>query len=291
MSEGANEPWDTGKVVKKNLKAKAFRKVERKEIREVEIEVVRAPLVRAPPRTETRSAPAITPTLAKDSVRQTPPQAIPLTHLETAANAAPTVTQAVVREPQKPGARSVDVAHVPSSAGAAGPRNDQGPVQGALLALADAIYKDVGHPGSILQTPRGVAFSVRHDTGAGEIHTQRAMTVPLPEGHSTSHQASLAIELENRAHLVLDITTNATSLQELKALAFDALQFRRNSRCFTILVYIRVAGPGIPQEQAEKIAHGYDLVFGIDEEHARTEQRYAALRARVSTWLSAAAKA
>lgn len=305
MSDASGEPWDQGKIVKRNLKARAFRKVEKREIREVEIEVVRAPLVRAPPPSPPMAPPQLKPALAKDAVRETPPQTIPVAHLAATALAAATsgatasgstttpavAAGAVVRETQKPGARSVESAALPSSASAAGPRMDHGSVHGALLAIADALYRDVGHPGTILQTPKGVAFSVRHDIGAGEVRTMHTVTVPLPEGHSTSHQSAIAIELENRAHLVLDIVPSTASLADLKAHAFDALQFRRNSRCFTALVFIRIPGPGLVQEQAERVAHGYDLFFGIEEEHARTEQRYAALRSRVGTWLSAAAKA
>lgn len=275
MSDSEPNPWESGKIVKRALKARAFRKVDRRDIREVEIEVVKAPLVKAP-------APAAgvvppPPVLAKDTVRQTPPQTIP-------------VAEAFVREPQKPGARLAEGPSLPSGA-LPGARMDQGPVQGALLAVADALYKDIGHPGTILQTPKGIAFSVRRDVGTGEVHTHHTLTVPLPEGHTTSHPAAIAIELENRASLVLDVLPSHASLTEVKAHAFDALQFRRNSRCFTVLVFLRVPGPGLTQEQVESIAHGYDLVFGIEEEHARTEARYAALRSRIVTWLGAAAKA
>ncbi|MHB8633135.1 MAG: hypothetical protein ACYDBQ_04080 [Thermoplasmatota archaeon] len=276
-----DSPWESGKVVKKSLKARAFRKVDRRDIREVEIEVVRAPLVRHAlrPTQETAAAPA-----PVKEVRQTAPQAIPVAAFRAAT------APAVVKEIAKPGARSAEDPHLPSSAIAL-PRTDRGPALGALLAIADALYKDVGHPGTILQTPRGVAFSVRHDVGTGEVRTEHALPLPLPEGHATSHTAALAIELENRAQLVLDIVASTTTLADLKAHGFDALQFRRNSRCFTILVFVRLPGPGITQAQAESIAHGYDLFFGVEEEHARSEQRYSALRSRVQSWLQAAAKA
>ena len=323
MSGAAREPWDSGKIVKRSLKARNFRKVDRREVREVEIEVVRAPLVKGPPpsaETELPPPPTIeraASVAAREFVRQTPPQTLtPLGSVGggTAGQAlAPTAAAAIpfavatgalaessramrgegtvlVRDTHS-APRGAETQTLPSSAHAASHRNDGGAVHGAMLTLSDGIYREVGQAGSILQTPKGVAFSVRRDLAAGEVHSQRSLTVPLPGGHTTSHPAAIAIELENGAHLVLDILPSSASLTEIKAHGFDALQFRRNARCFTVLVLVRVAGPGIAQEQVEAIAHGYDLVFGVDEEHARSDARYAALRGRVTAWLSAASKA
>jgi hypothetical protein len=44
----------------------------------------------------------------------------------------------------------------------------------------------------------------------------------------------------------------------------------------------------MPQQQAEALGHGYDVVFGIDEADVHSELKFASLRNRVQTWIAAA---
>ena len=157
----------------------------------------------------------------------------------------------------------------------------------ARATLAEAVYHEVGKPGSLLQHPNGFAFEVRPGLGQGNGHTNHRVLVPLPGGHVTAHTADLAIELEGGAMLVLDVLTSESTLAQVKAHAFDALQLRGISSCYAVLVFIQGRG-GMEREQAESVCHGYDHFFGVSADHARDPTKYAALRTRVAQWIKAA---
>jgi len=153
--------------------------------------------------------------------------------------------------------------------------------------LAEAVYHEVGRPGSLLQHGGGIGFAVRPGLGDGEGRTNHRVLVPLPGGHVTAHQADLAIELDGGGLLVLDVLTSESTLGAVKAHAFDALQLRGVSQCYAVLVFVHGHG-GLEREQVESVAHGYDHFFGVAADHARDPTKYTALRSRVASWIKAA---
>lgn len=157
----------------------------------------------------------------------------------------------------------------------------------ARATLAEAIYHEVGKPGSLLQHGGGVGFLVRPGLGEGNGHTNHRVLVPLPGGHVTAHQADLCIELEGGAMLVLDVLTSESTLAQVKAHAFDALQLRGISSCYAVLVFVQGRG-GLSREQVESVCHGYDHFFGVQGDQARDSSKYTALRSRIATWIKAA---
>ena len=157
----------------------------------------------------------------------------------------------------------------------------------ARATLAEAVYHEVGKPGSLLHHPTGIAFQVRPGLGEGSGHTNHRVLVPLPGGQSTSHSADLAIELDGGALLVLDVLSSETTLAQVKAHAFDALQLRGISSCYAVLVFVQGRG-GLEREHVESVCHGYDHFFGVGADHARDPTKYTALRSRVATWIKAA---
>ncbi|MEA3137494.1 MAG: hypothetical protein QOJ26_1100 [Thermoplasmata archaeon] len=157
----------------------------------------------------------------------------------------------------------------------------------ARATLAEAVFHEVGKPGSLLKHPTGIAFQVRPGLGEGNGHTNHKVLVPLPGGHVTGHTADLAVELEGGALLVLDVLTSESTLAQVKAHAFDALQLRGISSCYAVLVFVQGRG-GLEREQVESVCHGYDHFFGVDADHAREPTKYTALRSRVASWIKAA---
>jgi hypothetical protein len=136
----------------------------------------------------------------------------------------------------------------------------------ARATIAQALYHEVGKPGSLIAHPTGVAFSVRPGLGTGEARSHHRIHVPLPGGNGTNHLADLAIELDNGALLVLDVLTAQSSLSEVKAKAFDALQLRGLSQCYAVLVFVHGKG-GLERDHVEAVAHGYDHFFGVESDH------------------------
>jgi hypothetical protein len=157
----------------------------------------------------------------------------------------------------------------------------------ARATLAEAVYHEVGKPGSLIQHPTGAGFLVREGLGQGNGHTNHRVLVPLPGGQSTAHAADLAIELDGGALLVLDVLTSESTLAQVKAHAFDALQLRGVSQCYAVLVFVQGRG-GLLREQVESLCHGYDHFFGVAADHARDPAKYTALRSRVAAWIKAA---
>lgn len=157
----------------------------------------------------------------------------------------------------------------------------------ARATIAQALYHEVGRPGSLLSHPTGVAFSIRPGLGAGEARSHHRIHVPLPGGNGTNHLADLAIELDNGALLVLDVLTAQSSLSEVKAKAFDALQLRGLSQCYAVLVFVHGKG-GLERDHVEAVAHGYDHFFGVESDGVADSSRYTALKARVTQWIKAA---
>lgn len=157
----------------------------------------------------------------------------------------------------------------------------------ARATLAEAVYHEVGKPGSLLQHGGGIGFLVRPGLGEGNGHTNHRVLVPLPGGHVTAHQADLCIELDGGAMLVLDVLTSESTLAQVKAHAFDALQLRGISSCYAVLVFVQGHG-GLSREQVESVCHGYDHFFGVAADQARDSSKYTALRSRIATWIKAA---
>lgn len=180
------------------------------------------------------------------------------------------------------------VEHKAVSAVAFQPLTDGAALPLARAVLTEGLYKDVGEKGSKMQHPTGITFHLNPKWADGVVHTQHNVTVPLQNGHAASHLADLVVALDNRAVLVLDLVASSVTPVEMKALAFDALQLHQMDRCFTVLVYVRTPGSGMPQQQAEALGHGYDVVFGIDEADVHSELKFASLRNRIQTWIAAA---
>lgn len=157
----------------------------------------------------------------------------------------------------------------------------------ARATIAEAVYHEVGKPGSLIQHPTGAGFLVREGLGQGNGHTNHRVLVPLPGGQATAHSADLAIELEGGGLLVLDVLTSESTLAQVKAHAFDALQLRGVSHCYAVLVFVQGRG-GLGREQVESVCHGYDHFFGVAADHARDPTKYTALRSRVAAWIKAA---
>jgi hypothetical protein len=182
----------------------------------------------------------------------------------------------------------VPVEHKAVAAVAFQPMQDGAALPLARAVLAEGLYKDIGAKGSKMQHPKGTTFHLNPKWGDGVVHTEHNVVVPLQAGHVAGHQADLVVQLDNHALLVLDIVASSVTAVEMKALAFDALQLHQVERCFTVLVFVRTPGAGMPQEQAEALGHGYDLAFGIDEADVHSELKFASLRNRIQTWLAAA---
>ena len=195
-----------------------------------------------------------------------------------------------VVEPHTPG-RPLEVGAEVRRAAAPAPASleDDEKRRGARRAVMHALFKDVGKAGSTMQHPTGMTFTLDPKVASGDVRSPDAITIPLPEGHTTRHTADIHLELDNGARLVLDVLPSYARLESVKAHAYDALQLRRLDRCFSALVFLRCPGSGLTQEQVEGLGHGYDYIFGIDEEHLHSEMRYSALRGRVGAWLRAAA--
>jgi hypothetical protein len=168
------------------------------------------------------------------------------------------------------------------------PMQDGAALPLARAVLAEGLYKDLGEKGSKMQHPTGMTFHLNPKWGDGVVHTQKNVVVPLQAGHVAGHLADLVVELDNHALLVVDLVASSVSALEMKALAYDALQLHQLERCFTVLVYVRTPGAGMPQEQAEALGHGYDLAFGIEEADVHSELKFASLRNRIQTWVAAA---
>ena len=163
----------------------------------------------------------------------------------------------------------------------------KGPVDAARATIAQALYHEIGKPGSLLSLPQGIAFSVRPGLGSGEVHTHHRIQVPLPGGNATHHLCDLAIELEDGALLVLDVLGSQSTMSEVKARAFDALQLRSLSQCYAVLVFLQGPG-GLERDHIEAVAHGYDHFFGVPADHVGDPTRFTALNARVAQWINAA---
>jgi hypothetical protein len=217
---------------------------------------------------------------ASESQRPTLPPA----HHGANPPANPPAGQAKARPP--PGREPVE--HKAVSALAFQPMQDGAALPLARAVLAEGLYKDLGAKGSKMQHPTGTTFHLNPKWADGVVHTQKNIVVPLQAGHVAAHLADLVVELDNRALLVLDIVASSVSPLEMKALAYDALQLHQVDRCFTVLVYVRTPGMGMPQEQAEALGHGYDLAFGIEEADVHSELKFASLRNRIQTWVAAA---
>lgn len=167
------------------------------------------------------------------------------------------------------------------------PLEVKGPADAARATLAQALYHEVGKPGSLLSHPSGIGFSVRPGLGQGEAHTHHRIRVPLPGGNATTHVADVAIELENGALLVLDVLTSHSTIADVKARAFDALQLRSLPQCYAVLVFVQGPG-GLERDHVEAVAHGYDHFFGVAADHVADPARFTALKARVTQWIKAA---
>ncbi|MEA3190853.1 MAG: hypothetical protein QOD77_1435 [Thermoplasmata archaeon] len=195
---------------------------------------------------------------------------------------------ALQQEAAAPTARTLQQAEAAPAPGAArrAAELDGGAIALARSVIAEAVYREFGAGGSKVQQPKGMNFLLHPRRPAGVVRTQHNLMLPLPSGMATSHHADVVVELENGAVLMLDVVPSSVSVTELKARAFDALQLRRLDLAFSILVFVRAPG-GMPQEQAEALGHGYDFHFGIAEDQVHSEQSFAALRARIGSWLDA----
>jgi hypothetical protein len=193
-------------------------------------------------------------------------------------------------ESRRPAAavQEVPVEHRAVAAVAFQPLQDGAALPLARAVLAEGLYKDIGQKGSKMDHPTGMTFHLNAKWADGVVHTQHNVVVPLQAGHVAGHVADIVVELDNRAQLVVDFVASSITPVEMKALAFDALQLHQAERCFTVLVFVRTPGAGMPQEQAEALGHGYDVAFGIDEADVHSELKFASLRNRIQTWLAAA---
>lgn len=170
------------------------------------------------------------------------------------------------------------------------PTLDGDSVANARTVLAHALFREFGEPGTELRQPRGSMFTIASARGDGAVRTQHLVTIPLPSGHVVSHEADVVVELDNKAVLMVDVVASHTPPEAIKARSFDALLLRRIERSFSVLVVVRTPGPGIHADQLEAIAHGYDMHFNIDAANVVLESKFAALRARITAWLQAAAR-
>lgn len=153
--------------------------------------------------------------------------------------------------------------------------------------LLHGLYKEVGVPGSLLDHPTGHSFTLQSRYGEGAVHTHHGFLVPLGDGYSVRHEANLVAELEDGRTIYVDILGSHESVERAKALGFDALRLKNSGRrkFHGALVYVRFRHAGMPQEQVEAIAEGYDYVFGISTDDTRLFLKYAALKSELVKWL------
>lgn len=170
---------------------------------------------------------------------------------------------------------------VPPAPSVAGPK--EAPVAVARATLLEALYKEVGQPGSLLQHPHGQSFVLRPDVREGAVHTHRTLMVPLPKNGSVPHTADVAVELEDGAAVFVDVLDSNARLEDLKADAFDATLLKTKSRAphFSVLVYVRLPHPVHSQDLVEAVAHSYDYVFGIDETNVSLAVKFAACTSEI----------
>jgi hypothetical protein len=159
----------------------------------------------------------------------------------------------------------------------------------ARATIAQTLFHEIGRSGSLMTHKGGLGFSLRANLAEGQCHTKRRVSVPLPGGNSSGHIGDFVIELDSGGLLLLDVLSSQSTLEEVKAHAFDALQLRGVSDCFAILVFLHGNG-GLSREQVEALAHGYDHFFGLNAEYAKDSARLTALRARVVQWVKAASR-
>jgi hypothetical protein len=214
--------------------------------------------------------------------------------LEAEADLAATHVGVTVAAPPAPtGTKSIPGAAAPSPAPKNGMQSnrleDRSTVTLARSVLAEALYKDLGTRGSRLDSPTGSSFHLQMGRGEGVVRVPHTVLLALPERQMVPHAADLAIELDNGSTLVLDIVTSSVGLEDMKARAFDAMQMMRLGKCFSVLVFVRIPGSGMAQSQAEAMAGAYAYQFSLEEDGVHSEAKFAALRARIRTWLEAAA--
>jgi hypothetical protein len=150
----------------------------------------------------------------------------------------------------------------------------------ARATLLDALYKDLGQAGSLVQTPQGEHFELDADRAEGSAHAPHGLRVPLPHGGSVPHQADLAVHLEDGRLVYVDILDTASRLQDFKAAAFDAQHLKAGpKKVFAALVLVRLDHATITQDLVESLAHSFDWVFGVDAANVSLGAKFAALRA------------
>lgn len=156
----------------------------------------------------------------------------------------------------------------------------------ATRTLFDALLKEIGAPGSLLDHPQGRSFALAPDHGDGAVHSNYGLQVPLESGHTARHVANLVVELEGGRILYVDILDTRESLERAKALGFDALHFKNSTKKYHgCLVLVRGKLGGAPQGQLEAIGHGYQYVFGIDEENVSLGIKFAACSSELLKWI------
>lgn len=161
----------------------------------------------------------------------------------------------------------------------------------ARMTLLDALFKNLGQPGSLLEHPKGRSFNLSPEVGEGIVHSQYQVMAPMPTGGTVAHNADIVAELENGSFLYVDILDAHAKPGELKAAAFDAIHLKnRPKKPHAILVFVRLPRPTLEESQVETIGHPFDYIFGIDEAAVPLESKFAACLAEIKRRITIAGR-
>lgn len=215
----------------------------------------------------------------KPVVRAKPsPRPSPASPKEKARTRAPAQAVEIRTVPPTPSTEAKAIAAPPSPVGSS--------VVLATNALLDSLFKEAGASGSLLDHPTGKSFTLSTGFAEGAVHTNHGLQVPLSGGYRVRHEAQLAGELEDGRLVYVDILDGHDSPERAKAFGYDALHLKESPRrVHACLVFIRSKSATLTQGQVEAIAHGYDYVFGIDEENVPLGINYAACRTEILNWI------
>jgi hypothetical protein len=152
----------------------------------------------------------------------------------------------------------------------------------ARATLLDALYKEIGEEGSLLDHPNGKSFTLKRDQFEGVLHSNHPLMVLMPNGGSVAHVADLVIDVEAGALVYVDVYDGQSTMKEVKAGAFDAFHLKaRPRKHHAVCVFVRSPHSVLQQEQVEAVGHSYDYCFGVDDSNATLGLKFAACLAEI----------
>jgi hypothetical protein len=143
----------------------------------------------------------------------------------------------------------------------------------AAHTVAMSLYRAVGAPGTLMESPGGPEFALDPAYGAASLRSNHRVAVPLPQGLAW-HTFQCAIVADDGRWIGID-AARSDDPARLKELAYDAVHITGavpEATC--VLILVKRSGA----EEAEALAYAYDIVFGVAARGVDDEQSFAALR-------------